>query len=94
MIYVWDRRGRYPVEAGMIECQSTAIPYRREDGRDLEGLLVSSRRQGRWVLPKGGIRGGILLHKVALQEAFEEAGVLGLLECAPVGEYTAKEAHA
>jgi 8-oxo-dGTP pyrophosphatase MutT (NUDIX family) len=57
--------------------QSAAIPYRfREDG-GLEVLLVTSRRKGRWVLPKGQVKPGTLPHSSAAKEAFEEAGVLG-----------------
>jgi 8-oxo-dGTP pyrophosphatase MutT (NUDIX family) len=57
--------------------QSAAIPYRfREDG-GLEVLLVTSRRKGRWVFPKGQVKPGTLPHSSAAKEAFEEAGVLG-----------------
>lgn len=71
----------------MATHQSAAIPYRLADRHEPEVLLVTSRRQGRWVLPKGGIKRGTLPHKAALNEAFEEAGVLGLIDSVPLGTY-------
>lgn len=57
--------------------QSAAIPYRRGDDERLEVLLVTARRSGRWVLPKGSVRPGFLPDAVAAKEAFEEGGVVG-----------------
>lgn len=66
--------------------QSAAIPYRRNSARELEVLLITSRRKGRWVLPKGTIR-GMLPYASAAREAFEEAGVLGVVGKTSVGVY-------
>ncbi len=66
--------------------QSAAIPYRRNAAGELEVLLVTSRRSGRWVLPKGNIN-RMLPHAAAAREAFEEAGVLGVIRHTPVGDY-------
>jgi ADP-ribose pyrophosphatase YjhB (NUDIX family) len=39
------------------------------------------------VLPKGKVKQGMLPHRSARQEAFEEAGVIGEIENVPVGRY-------
>jgi len=70
----------------MENVQSAAIPYRRNGSHELEVLLVSSRRKGRWVFPKGNV-GRMLPHASAAREAFEEAGVLGVIGANAVGVY-------
>lgn len=67
--------------------QSAAIPYRRDDRNQLEVLLVTSRRRGRWVLPKGNLKRWMKPHVSAAHEAFEEAGVLGVVTSEPLGVY-------
>lgn len=74
--------------------QSAAIPYRIVDGARVEVMLVTSRRRGRWVLPKGKVKQGMLPHRSAKQEAFEEAGVLGEIETVPVGSYRQRKVSA
>lgn len=71
----------------MFKRQSAALPYRRNAAGALEVLLVTSRRRGRWILPKGDVQRGMRPHTSAAHEAFEEAGLLGLIESTPVGEY-------
>ena len=56
------------------------------DGR-LQVLLVTSRRSGRWIIPKGWHRGDEPPHIAAAREAYEEAGVHGCIAEAPVGTY-------
>ena len=68
--------------------QSAAIPYRRSGNGHIEVLLVTSRRQGRWVFPKGNVKSGIPPHISAALEAYEEAGVIGLVYAKPLGTYT------
>ncbi|WP_306372253.1 NUDIX hydrolase [Rhizobium tibeticum] len=54
----------------------------RRDHRDLEPEdrnLVGSRRNGRWGVPKGHLDPGETTAAAALREAFEEAGVEGLV---------------
>jgi 8-oxo-dGTP pyrophosphatase MutT (NUDIX family) len=67
--------------AEMIQ-QAAAIPFR-------EGLvcLIRSRSGKRWVVPKGMIDVGATAGQIALQEAWEEAGLLGTLFPEPVGTY-------
>lgn len=59
------------------------------DGGEKKILLITSRDTGRWVLPKGWPMRGKDGSASAMQEAWEEAGVLGLrLSGDPVGSYT------
>jgi 8-oxo-dGTP pyrophosphatase MutT (NUDIX family) len=54
--------------------------------------LVSSRGGKRWVIPKGRMEAGRTVGQIALQEAWEEAGLTGYLEPAPVGTYRYEKA--
>lgn len=55
--------------------QVAALCYRKsKDGRDV--LLITSRGTGRWILPKGWPIDGLNGSEAALQEAWEEAGVV------------------
>ncbi|WP_176594114.1 NUDIX hydrolase [Sphingobium sp. EM0848] len=67
--------------------QSAAIPYRHNSSGALEVLLVSSRRSGRWVLPKGANKRGLRPYQSAAREAFEEAGALGVISAFEIGTY-------
>jgi 8-oxo-dGTP pyrophosphatase MutT (NUDIX family) len=66
--------------------QSGAIPYTVIDGR-IVFLLVTSRRTGRWIYPKGSISAGMTAWDSAAKEALEEAGVIGEISSEPVGTY-------
>ena len=57
------------------------------DPRPLRIVLVTSRRTGRWVFPKGGIDEGMTEPEAAAQEALEEAGVVGTPADAAFGTY-------
>ncbi|MBF7013870.1 NUDIX domain-containing protein [Novosphingobium resinovorum] len=63
--------------------QSTALPY-RFDGDRCEVLLVTSRRRGKWILPKGKIEKGETAADRAAAEAYEEAGVIGIASATPL----------
>lgn len=63
--------------------QAAVIPVK--DG--LVGMITSSTGK-RWVVPKGQIDPGHTAREAASIEAWEEAGWLGLLDDAPVGDYT------
>ena len=62
--------------------QAAAIPLR--GGRV---CLITSRGGKRWVVPKGCLEPGKTAGQIALQEAWEEAGLLGTLEREPIGSY-------
>jgi 8-oxo-dGTP pyrophosphatase MutT (NUDIX family) len=62
--------------------QAAAIPIR---GNKL--CLVSSSNGKRWVIPKGLIDPGHTAAETALNEAWEEGGLVGVLSKDPVGTY-------
>jgi 8-oxo-dGTP pyrophosphatase MutT (NUDIX family) len=49
--------------------------------------LVMSSSGRRWVIPKGHIDPGCTAAEAALQEAWEEAGLVGVLQARPLGSY-------
>jgi len=58
-----------------------------------EVLMVTSRRTGRWVLPKGWPMKRRTLAGAAQQEAWEEAGVIGRVDETPIGYYSYQKRH-
>lgn len=66
--------------------QSGALPYTLVEGR-VVFLLVTSRRTGRWIFPKGSISSGMTAWDSAAKEAMEEAGVLGTVSQESLGSY-------
>jgi 8-oxo-dGTP pyrophosphatase MutT (NUDIX family) len=71
-----------PTSAGLIR-QAGVIPV---NGRG-QVCLVSSRGGKRWVVPKGCMEPGMSAGQIALQEAWEEAGLVGILQAEPLGTY-------
>ncbi|MGV8834268.1 MAG: NUDIX hydrolase [Devosia sp.] len=63
-----------------------ALPYAISGGR-LSVLLITSRRSGRWIFPKGAIEPDMSASESAALEALEEAGVVGQIEATPIGRY-------
>lgn len=78
---------RYPA----LVNQSAAIPFRVREAGQIELLLITSRTQGRWIVPKGRVAGDAPAHQSAAREAFEEAGVLGDVNSHPIGRYHEKK---
>jgi 8-oxo-dGTP pyrophosphatase MutT (NUDIX family) len=66
--------------------QYAALPYRME-GRQLQILLVTSRRTRRWIIPKGWPMKGLAPHEAAATEAAEEAGITGDISDRAIGSY-------
>jgi len=67
--------------------QYGALCYRvKKKSGEVEVLLMTSRDTGRWVIPKGWPMTRKCAHEVAMQEAFEEAGVV--VEPETLGAYT------
>jgi 8-oxo-dGTP pyrophosphatase MutT (NUDIX family) len=66
--------------------QSGAIPYKIIEGQ-VAFLIVTSRRTGRWIFPKGAPIEGLTPQEVAAREAFEEAGVEGVIDETALGSY-------
>jgi len=66
--------------------QSGVIPYRFESGQ-LEVLLITSQSAGKWIIPKGVIERFMSAADSAAKEAYEEAGVRGVVSKESVGSY-------
>lgn len=66
--------------------QSGALPYTIVEDR-VVFLLVTSRRTGRWIFPKGSISVGMTPWHSAAKEALEEAGVRGEISTHVIGSY-------
>jgi 8-oxo-dGTP pyrophosphatase MutT (NUDIX family) len=66
--------------------QVGALPYKVVDGR-VTFLLVTSRRSGRWIVPKGSLIKDETAFRSAEIEALEEAGVEGVIDRTPIGSY-------
>lgn len=65
--------------------QAGALAWRpRADGPEI--ALVTARRGG-WTIPKGHVEPGGSPRATALQECYEEAGLVGVPWPTPIGEY-------
>jgi 8-oxo-dGTP pyrophosphatase MutT (NUDIX family) len=71
-----------------VRLQYGALPYRFTDTDGLEILLVTTRRNKRWMIPKGWPITGLKPTKSAAREAYEEAGVRGMIGAKPIGFFT------
>jgi 8-oxo-dGTP pyrophosphatase MutT (NUDIX family) len=63
--------------------QAAAIPIARG-----QFCLITSRNRKRWLVPKGCLEPDKTLDEIAVQEAWEEAGLIGVLQPNPVGSYS------
>ena len=66
--------------------QVAALPYVVTQS-GVEVLLVTSRRKGRWILPRGWPVEGMSYGMAAAKEAKEEAGVIGEMGHEAIGDY-------
>ena len=69
-----------------LHLQHAALPFATK-GDEFQVLLVTSRDTGRWVIPKGWPEKGLAPHQVAEKEAFEEAGVTGIIGTRPISTF-------
>lgn len=76
-----------------IALQSGALPWRLKRRKKPEVLLITGRRSGRWMIPKGWPVAGKSLADTAAQEAFEEAGIKGKVEAKPLGAFRHVKQH-
>lgn len=67
--------------------QYGALCWRLHRGK-VEVMLITSRDTGRWVIPKGWPMEGRTPAGAALQEAWEEAGVLGDISGTTIGRFS------
>src|SRR5688500_8757149 len=68
--------------------QVAAIPIRLSRKGKTQVLLLTSRRRGRWVIPKGWLMRKLSPAQAAVREAYEEGGIKGrILRADPIGRY-------
>lgn len=70
-----------------VRGQFAALCYRIKGGKP-EILLITSRRSGRWIVPKGWPIDGMTPAASAGREAWEEAGVIGKASDRCLGLYS------
>jgi 8-oxo-dGTP pyrophosphatase MutT (NUDIX family) len=81
-----DKIAAMPAETGGAKMQYGALCWRMgADG--VEVLLITSRDTGRWIIPKGWPMAGLAPEAAAAQEAWEEAGVEGVMSPVCLGRY-------
>lgn len=84
----WSDRFLQVIVARSI-LQAGAICLRERNGQSQpEVLLITSRSNGGWGIPKGHIEPGETSRDTAQREAFEEAGVMGFAGKQPVGFFS------
>src|SRR5690349_19966466 len=71
----------------ILPSQTGALPWRLASKKKIEVLHVTSRRSGKWTIPKAWPMRGRSLAEAAAQEAFEEAGVTGSIDPIPIGTF-------
>jgi len=74
-----DARRRHIPQAG-------AIPFRYRGDR-LQFCVITSVKRRHWIFPKGIVDPGETPQQTALKETLEEAGLVGEIVGAPVGQY-------
>ena len=67
--------------------QVAVLPMRGGRRKGYRILLVTSRETRRWVIPKGWPMKGLTPREAAMQEAYEEAGLVGIVGKRPLGYY-------
>lgn len=70
-----------------LRTQFGAVCWRMREG-EVEVLLVTSRGTGRWIIPKGWPLRGTTAARAAANEAWEEAGVTGIVHPVSLGIYS------
>ncbi len=81
-----DRSAAQGADTGGARMQYGALCW-RTIGTGIEVLLITSRDTGRWVIPKGWPITGLAPEAAAAQEAWEEAGVEGVMNPACLGRF-------
>ena len=96
-------RGRRKPDSGRLRRAWLPLPFLRRqvgaiawlpDELPLRFAVVTSRRTGRWVFPKGSVAAGMTAPAAAAREAMEEAGVIGLADAVPIGSFRAVKVRA
>lgn len=80
------RISEYNSAAAGLRLQYAAICYRLVGSRT-QVLMITTRRSGRWIPPRGWPVKGLTPTESAAREAWEEAGVLGRVAPRCLGSY-------
>ncbi len=75
-----------------VRTQFGALCYRIRDGK-VQILLITSRGQGNWIIPKGWPMAEETPASAAATEALQEAGAIGVLSDQVVGFYSYTKSH-
>ena len=78
-------------KAAVRRVQYAALPFRRGAHSRTQVMLVTSRENGRWIIPKGWPKKRKAPYASAAREALEEAGVIGQVGRDPIGSYSYKK---
>jgi 8-oxo-dGTP pyrophosphatase MutT (NUDIX family) len=73
--------------------QAAAIVFRRKD-QNIEACLIRKKDSESWGIPKGLIDPGDTQEETALNEAWEEAGLRGVVEAESDAEFANTKDHA
>lgn len=74
-------------QKGDVRSQFAALCYRVNKNK-VQILLVTTRKAGRWIVPKGWPMNGLTPADCAAKEAWEEAGVIGKAHDRCLGLYS------
>ena len=67
--------------------QYGVLAYESAEGKEPRFLLTTSRTSKRWIIPRGNPIPGLSPAQSAAEEAYEEAGLTGLISDAEIGTY-------
>ncbi|WP_407187212.1 NUDIX hydrolase [Bradyrhizobium centrosematis] len=70
----------------MAKKQFAALPFRL-DNAELRVMLITTRRKRRWSVPKGSPMRNKKPHHTAALEAYEEAGLVGVIATRAMGSF-------
>ena len=70
----------------IIYKQAAALPFRYKND-DLQIMLITSRKNRKWIIPKGLMEEGLTKYELAIKEAYEEAGIAGQVTTQSLGVY-------
>jgi 8-oxo-dGTP pyrophosphatase MutT (NUDIX family) len=70
----------------MRKRQFAALPFRL-DNSELRVMLITTRRKRRWSVPKGSPMRKTEPHRTAALEAYEEAGLVGVIAKRALGSF-------
>lgn len=80
-------------DGSKLPIQAGALPWRTASSGKVEVLLITSRSNGRWIIPKGQPMARKTLAEAAALEACEEAGVEGAIDDRPLGNFEHLKKH-